>query len=187
MNWRRFRARRSGCQTPPGVRATGLGAGRRADCAGAGGATSGGGVNGKRRVIVSANVRGRDLGSFVDEVRTSVDRDVKLPSGYWLDYGGTFEFRTYYQKPGGLPGTISGWRNAVGPARVYTDHLVVNMVALDGAPRITHIWGFASVAERDQLRQEHYAKGLWPPKGGPERIAHATSTIARAEPGLPIR
>jgi hypothetical protein len=102
-------------------------------------------------------------------------------------YGGTFEFRTYVQKPGGLPGTMDGWRAAIEPAKAYTDHLVVNMYALDGAPRITHIWGFASVAERDRLRQQHDAADLWPPKGGPERIAHATSTIALSEPGLPIR
>jgi hypothetical protein len=109
-----------------------------------------------------------------------------LPPVKDRDYGGTFEFRTYVQKPGGLPGTMDGWRAALEPAKAYTDHLVVNMYALDGAPRITHIWGFASVAERDRLRQQHYAAGLWPPKGGPERIAHATSAIALSEPGLPI-
>ncbi len=47
--------------------------------------------NGKRLVIVTANVRGRDLGSFVNEVQTRIASDVKLPAGYWLDYGGTFE------------------------------------------------------------------------------------------------
>lgn len=46
--------------------------------------------NGKRRIIVSANVRGRDLGGFVSEVQQRVN-DVKLPSGYWIDYGGTYE------------------------------------------------------------------------------------------------
>ena len=46
---------------------------------------------GKRRVVVTANVRGRDLGSFVAEVRQRVDGQVDLPAGYWLDYGGTFE------------------------------------------------------------------------------------------------
>jgi hypothetical protein len=102
------------------------------------------------------------------------------------DYGGTFEFRTYHLKPGGLPGTLIGWRDAIGPASAYTDHLVINMYALDGDPRITHIWGFSSVAERDRLRGEHYAAGVWPPQGGPERIAHATTTIARSEPNLPI-
>ncbi|HXG28625.1 MAG TPA: CusA/CzcA family heavy metal efflux RND transporter [Nevskiales bacterium] len=47
--------------------------------------------NGKRRLVVSSNVRGRDLGTFVTEVRGKVESGVKLPSGYWLDYGGTFE------------------------------------------------------------------------------------------------
>jgi len=47
--------------------------------------------NGKRRVVVTANVRGRDLGSFVSEVQQNIDSRVELPPGYWLDYGGTFE------------------------------------------------------------------------------------------------
>jgi heavy metal efflux system protein len=47
--------------------------------------------NGKRRVVVTANVRGRDLGSFVTEVQTRVRDTVQVPAGYWLDYGGTFE------------------------------------------------------------------------------------------------
>ena len=47
--------------------------------------------NGKRLVVVTANVRGRDLGSFVAEAQTRIANDVKLPAGYWLDYGGTFE------------------------------------------------------------------------------------------------
>ena len=47
--------------------------------------------NGKRRVVVTVNVRSRDLGSFVEEVRNRIAAEVKLPSGYWLDYGGTFE------------------------------------------------------------------------------------------------
>lgn len=47
--------------------------------------------NGKRRAVVSANVRGRDLGSFVAEARERVKNGVTLPEGYWLDYGGTFE------------------------------------------------------------------------------------------------
>ena len=46
---------------------------------------------GKRRVVVTANVRGRDLGSFVAEVQQRVNAEVPLPAGYWLDYGGTFE------------------------------------------------------------------------------------------------
>ena len=47
--------------------------------------------NGKRRVVVTANVRDRDLASFVDEAKIKIASMVKLPAGYWLDYGGTFE------------------------------------------------------------------------------------------------
>ena len=46
---------------------------------------------GKRRVVVQANVRGRDVGSFVADVQKSIEREVKLPSGYYVRYGGQFE------------------------------------------------------------------------------------------------
>ncbi|MCC8915244.1 CusA/CzcA family heavy metal efflux RND transporter [Xanthomonas euvesicatoria] len=47
--------------------------------------------DGKRRIVITANVRDRDLGSFVAEVQQRVKAQVKLPTGYWIGYGGTFE------------------------------------------------------------------------------------------------
>ncbi|MGX6571258.1 efflux RND transporter permease subunit [Cupriavidus necator] len=47
--------------------------------------------NGKRRIVVSANVRGRDIGSFVPEAEAAIQRQVKIPTGYWMTWGGTFE------------------------------------------------------------------------------------------------
>lgn len=47
--------------------------------------------NGKRRIFVTANVRERDLGSFVKDVQSVVREQVNVPAGYWVDYGGTFE------------------------------------------------------------------------------------------------
>lgn len=47
--------------------------------------------NGKRRITIQANVRGRDLGSFVAEAQERVAQDVQVPAGYWLDWGGQFE------------------------------------------------------------------------------------------------
>ncbi len=47
--------------------------------------------NGKRLVVVSANVRGRDIGSFVAEASQRLEQDVQIPSGYWATWGGQFE------------------------------------------------------------------------------------------------
>jgi cobalt-zinc-cadmium resistance protein CzcA len=47
--------------------------------------------NGKRRVVVMANVRGRDIGSFVAEAQTRLEQRVQLPTGYWSTWGGQFE------------------------------------------------------------------------------------------------
>ncbi len=47
--------------------------------------------DGKRRVVVTSNVRGRDLGSFIAEVQEKVGAEVEVPAGYWISYGGTFE------------------------------------------------------------------------------------------------
>lgn len=47
--------------------------------------------SGKRNVVVTANVEGRDLGSFIGETQQVMREQLDLPDGYWLDYGGTFE------------------------------------------------------------------------------------------------
>ncbi|UTY58578.1 efflux RND transporter permease subunit [Massilia sp. erpn] len=47
--------------------------------------------DGKRRIVVSANVRGRDIGSFVAEAQQAMQEGVKLPPGYWTSWGGQFE------------------------------------------------------------------------------------------------
>jgi cobalt-zinc-cadmium resistance protein CzcA len=46
---------------------------------------------GQRRIVVMSNVRGRDLGSFVAEVRSKIDGQIALPPGYFIEYGGQFE------------------------------------------------------------------------------------------------
>ena len=47
--------------------------------------------DGKRRVVVSANVRGRDLGTFVAEAEAAIREQVRIPAGYWTTWGGQFE------------------------------------------------------------------------------------------------
>ena len=47
--------------------------------------------NSKRRIVVTANVRGRDLGSFVKDVQKEIKADIDIPAGYWIEYAGTYE------------------------------------------------------------------------------------------------
>jgi len=47
--------------------------------------------NGKRRIVVTANVRGRDLGSFVNEAEHLINKKIRIPPGYWTTWGGQFE------------------------------------------------------------------------------------------------
>ena len=131
----------------------------------------------RRRALLSANP------FHAGDLVTALEMDSYAPLPFLPpirigDRGGVYEFRNYRLKPNGLAPTLVGWEAALEPAREYTAHLVLNMYALDGAPRITHIWGFASVEERLALRARAYGAGLWPPKNGPEQIVEATSTIA---------
>lgn len=48
-------------------------------------------ANGKRNVVVTANVRDRDIGSFVAQAQASIAESVKIPAGNWLEWGGTFK------------------------------------------------------------------------------------------------
>lgn len=82
-------------------------------------------------------------------------------------YGAVYEFRTYKLKHGGVPATIAAWEAAI-PERVKLSPLVIAMYALDGPPRFTHIWPFESMNQRAEVRAESVAKGIWPPKGGPQ-------------------
>ena len=82
-------------------------------------------------------------------------------------YGSVYEIRTYRLRHGGVPPTIAAWDAAM-PERGKLSPLSIVMYALDGPPRFTHIWPFASLDARTTLRAESVAKGIWPPKGGPD-------------------
>ncbi|AUT71232.1 NIPSNAP family protein [Paraburkholderia hospita] len=101
-------------------------------------------------------------------------------------FGKYYEFRTYWLRPGGLEPTIEAWKAAM-PERSKRSPLTVNMYALDGAPRITHIWPWQSLDERIAIRAKSYADGVWPPKGGPDQFFDATSTIWIPTENSPLR
>src|SRR5258708_8026231 len=47
--------------------------------------------NGKRRIVITCNICGRDIGSFVTEAQSKINAQLKLPAGYWMQWGGQFE------------------------------------------------------------------------------------------------
>lgn len=56
--------------------------------------------NAQRRIVIQSNVRGRDIGSFVAEAQAAIDREVKLPTGYYITWGGEFENQQRAMKRG---------------------------------------------------------------------------------------
>ena len=134
----------------------------------------------RRRALLSANPF--NAGRLITALEmASYQRFPFLPPARPGAPGDVYEFRTYKLKPGGLPPTLAGWEAPIAPAKEYTAHLMINMYALDGPPRITHIWGFESLAQRASLRSAAFSAGVWPPKGGPENVLEAVSVIAMPE------
>lgn len=110
-----------------------------------------------------------------------------LPPVETGSFGPAYEFRTYVLKSGGLEPTIRAWEAAV-PARTELSKLAICMYGIDGKPRMTHIWPFASVNERGQIRADSVAQGVWPPKGGPDWLTtDMRSTIAFPTANSPLK
>ena len=110
-----------------------------------------------------------------------------LPAVEPGSFGPVYEFRTYRTKPNGILPTMEKWAEAVPPREAYSK-LTVAMYGLDGAPRVTQIWPYASLAARSEARARSVADGKWPPKGGPDWLSPAmTSQIAMPLPFSPLK
>jgi hypothetical protein len=139
----------------------------------------------RRRLLASADPFG--IGEHLRDFAVSTyELFPFLPPVEPGEFGSVYEFRTYELRIGGLRPTMDGWRDAV-PARTAMYPLTAALYALDGVPRITHIWPFPSLDERTAIRRASYERGVWPPRNGPESIARATSTIAVPTPISPLR
>ena len=91
-------------------------------------------------------------------------------------FGPVYEIRSYILKTGGLSPTFEGWAEKLA-ARTELSRLTVALYGLDGRPRITHIWPYASVDERSRLRAEAVKRGTWPPKSAVWLTTEMASTI----------
>ena len=102
-------------------------------------------------------------------------------------FGSFYEIRTYRLKHGGVPGTLAAWEPAL-PPRLKISPIITAMYALDGEPRMTHIWPYESLDQRQAIRAKAVSEGVWPPKGGADWLTgDMRSTIAVPLPISPLR
>lgn len=99
--------------------------------------------------------------------------------------GPVYEIRSYTLRPGGLPTLLGRWSEML-PARNALSPILIAMHALDGAPRIVHVWPYPDLAARDRLRTEAVSRKIWPPPTAPQ-IAAMQSSIAFPTPFSPLQ
>ena len=118
----------------------------------------------------------------------SVDRHAAFPGVAPVRpgrMGPVYEVRRYTLRVGGLPTLLARWAEML-PARNAHSPVLVAMHALDGQPRIVHIWPYADLAERDRKRGEAVAMGIWPPPTAPQ-IASMQSSVVFPAPFSPLQ
>jgi len=115
------------------------------------------------------------------ELVTAADLDLYLPYEF-VDpmrpgsKAAFYEVRTYGLKPDALTPTREAWRQAL-PERVKLSRLLMAMHTTGPTPRFMHIWPYESLAERQRIRAEAVARGVWPPRGGPGRLSSQQTDI----------
>jgi hypothetical protein len=129
----------------------------------------------RKRVLESSN----PFGCLDQLTRLETDSYAPFPDVPPVEigaFGPIYEIRTYMLKPGRLPQTIAAWRAAL-PARLALSRNLIVMHTIDGPPRFTHIWPYASLEQRAAIRAKSVSTGVWPPKGGAEHLAVMTNGI----------
>lgn len=101
-------------------------------------------------------------------------------------FGPVYELRSYVLKPGGLAPTFEGWAESL-PGRTELSRMLVAMYALDGVPRITHIWPYANTNERAAIRADSVQRGVWPPRSAVWLTPEMQSTILLPTGISPLR
>jgi hypothetical protein len=98
--------------------------------------------------------------------------------------GSIYEFRSYIDKPGSIPKVIERWGAAIGE-RVKLSPLVGAWYTEFGPlNQWVHVWAYKDLAERQRVRDEAVARGIWPPPGGdpPQRQENVLAVPASCSP-----
>ena len=102
-------------------------------------------------------------------------------------YGPIYEVRSYVVRPNGLAPTIELWRKAL-PGRMTLSPVLAAMYSVSGQlTRFMHIWPYANLDQRQQLRSQAISDGVWPPPGGPDHFISMQSDIFLPADFSPMR
>jgi NIPSNAP len=97
-----------------------------------------------------------------------------------------YEVRTYVLKPDGLAPTLEAWRQAL-PARLQLSPLLAAMHTLNGPlSTFVHVWPYADLVARQQIRARAIETAVWPPPGGPGRLISQQTDIYVPAPFSPL-
>jgi hypothetical protein len=105
------------------------------------------------------------------EFIVSMQSEIFLPAPFSpplepREVGPLFEIRSYTLAPGGIPGMIERWSPKI-EARTKLSPLVGAWYSEFGAlNKWVHVWAYKDAAERQRIRAEAIARGIWPPGGG---------------------
>lgn len=139
----------------------------------------------RQRTQLSANPFG------AGEVLTALSLDTLKPFAHVPpvqpgQFGPIYEIRSYILKIGGLAPTLEGWAEAL-PPRLEVSPIIIAGYTIDGPQRITHIWPYASLAARSELRAEAVKRGIWPPKSASWLTSTMESNIALPLESSPLK
>ncbi|WP_313025341.1 NIPSNAP family protein [Pseudomonas lopnurensis] len=104
-------------------------------------------------------------------------------------YGPFYELREYELIAHGLPSTLDGWRQALGrrTAEAYSPIYGAFYATSGRLPRILHIWPYASLEQRLDVRTRSVAEGAWPPENSTPQLRHMQSTVYLPTTFSPLR
>ncbi|MBD1551145.1 NIPSNAP family protein [Pseudomonas typographi] len=104
-------------------------------------------------------------------------------------HGPFYELREYNLVPSGLVPTLAGWRKAVGPrtAATYSPVYAAFYATSGRLPRYLHIWPYASLEQRLEVRTRAVQDGVWPPENSAPQLREMHSVVYLPAEFSPLR
>ena len=101
--------------------------------------------------------------------------------------GPYYEMRSYTMKPGTIPGMIESWSEKIDERRKRSPLTIAMYTDVGDLNKWVHVWSYNSLDQRNEVREQAKADGIWPPGGGGDRLVYQENKILLAAPFSPAR